>query len=824
MLGHLWNDFRYAARRLSTSPGFTAAAVITIALGVGINTGIFSVFNGLALRELPAPDADELVSIHQLLDINTLERRSRSGPQSSFSAAEYRTYRDGARALSGLIAYSRAYTPTLGGDAPQEVSGTLVTCNYFDVLRQPPVLGSGFASDCDAEGAAPTIVLGHDLWTEAFGADPSVVGREVLLNRQSFTVAGVAPAGARGVDMVPVSFFAPISTEPLLNMGSSTYGDESWSWLTLIGRKADGASLEQVRAELGVIAARIDAQQPPRRTVLTVDRAGVGSTPEDRGQMLAVGVVVMTAFGLVLLIACANVANLLLARATGRSREIAVRLSLGASRRRVVQQLLTESTLLAVGGGLLGSVLAAWSAQGFMVLALSALPAGTPPLAVDASPDVRVLGFALAATLASGVLFGLAPALQASKPDLHTAMKVDIIGYGRRSGSRLQSALVGLQVAVCMVLMIAAGLLLRGLQATHAVEPGFEYEGVAVTSFNLTAAGYDAATAAAFQGQLVERVQSQPGVEAVAQSLLTPLDTGSGGFMVRLPDQEQPFPIRMNIVSPGFFSLINVPIVRGRAFTEADLVNGSSAIIVTEATARRLWPDREPVGQPLMQVAFSAGNPQNVGEYRVVGVAKDAQMTNIGEIDSSYLYLPAGPGAQLNQNLLAKSSIDFAATAAGIRAAAAELDPSLVVRVQPLEANLEIWRGLAAIVSSLSSSLGALALLLAAVGVYGVVAYAVGRHAREIGIRIALGASARCVVALMLKRTLQPVVVGAVVGIAAAAGVSRILSSVLFGVSPADPIALIGAPLVVVAVALMAAAVPARRAARFDPNRTLHYE
>jgi predicted permease len=827
MLRHLFGDIRYAARRLAATPGFTAAAVITIALGVGINTGIFSVFNGLALRELPAADADELVSIHQVLDENTLRtQRSRSGAASTFSTAEYRAYRDATRALSGLMAYSRALTPTLGSDSPQEIRGTLVTCNYFDVLRQPPALGPGFANDCDAEGAAPTIVLGHDLWTNAFGADPAVVGREVRLNRQSFAIVGVAPQGARGVDMVPMSFFAPISAEPLLNVGSIAYGDENWSWLTLVGRKADDTSLEQVRAELGVIAAQIDAQQPPRRTALVVDRARVGSEPEGRAEVLAASTVVLTAFGLVLLIACANVANLLLARATGRSREIAVRLSLGASRGRIVQQLLAETVLIALLGGVLGSMLAAWSFQGIVALAMSALPADAPPLAIDASPDVHVLGFALLATLASGVLFGLAPALQASKPDLHTAMKADVTGAGRRSGSRLQSALVGMQVAVCMVLMVAAGLLLRGLQATQAVEPGFEYERVAVASFDLAGAGYDAARAAAFQRQLVERVGSQPGVDAVAQSFFTPLDTGGGGFTVRLPDQEQWFPIRTNIVSPEFFSLLEIPIVRGRTFTEAELTEGSDAIIVTEATARRLWQDREPIGQLLTRALsnpFAAGRVQT-GDLRVVGVAKDAQIAAIGEIPSSYVYMPALPPAQISQRLLVQSRIDFAETAAGIRAAAAALDPTLVVRVVPLEANLEIWRGLARIVSSLSSALGVLALVLASVGIYGVVAYAVGRRVREIGIRVALGANARSVVALMLKRTMRPVVVGAVIGAAGALGVSRILSSVLFGVSPFDPVALLGAVFVVAAIAFAAGAVPARRAARVDPTRTLHYE
>jgi predicted permease len=820
MLSHFFGDLRYAARRLAAAPGFTAAAAFTIALGVGINTGIFSVFNGLALRDLPAPDADELVSVHQIIDLSTLRgvERSWSGPPNQFSTAEYRAYRDGARTLSGLVAYSRIYTVTLGGDTPQEVGGTLVTCNYFDVLRQVPDLGAGFAIDCDADGTAPSVVLGHELWTNTFGADPAVIGREILLNRQSFTVVGVARAGVRGVDMVPASFFLPISAEPLLSPGSTMYGDEQWSWLTLLGRKTVPTTLAQVRAELDVIAARIDAQQSPRRTALVVDRARVGSTPEGRAELLSVSAVVMLAFGLVLLIACANVANLLLARATARSREIAVRFSLGASRIRVVQQLLAESVLIAVIGGVLGSLVAAWSFRSLAVLAMSALPAEARPLAIDTSLDARVLGFALLATLTSGVVFGLAPALRASKPDLHSAMKGDAAGVGHRSDGWLQGTLVGVQVAVCVVLMTAAGLLLRGLQVTQSVEPGFEYDGVTVASFAFGGTSYDTARVAAFQRQLLERVGSQPGVEAVAQSMLTPLDTGRRGSRAFLPGQ-QPFPILMNVVSPDYFSLLDIPIVRGRTFTAADLVDGSDAIVVTEATARRLWPDREPIGQLLLG---GPGGP--TGELRVVGVAKDAQITTIGEIDSSYIYLPAGASAQANQRLLVRSSMDFAATAAGIRAAVVELDPAVVVRVAPLEANLEIWRRLATVVSSLSSSLSALALVLASVGIYGVVAYTVGRRTREIGVRIALGASRRSVVALMLERTMRPILIGAALGVAAAAGVSQVLSSVLFGVSPLDPVALIGAVLVVAGVAFAAATLPARRAARVDPSRTLHYE
>jgi len=821
MLAAILADLRYAARRLAGSPGFTAAAAVTIALGVGINTGLFSVLNGIALRDLPAPDAGELVSIHQTLGPGAVVR---------FTAEEYRAYRDGTGTLSGILAYSDGTTVTLGGDAPREITGTLVSCNYFEVLRYPAALGRGFANDCDAEGAVPTVVLSHDLWTTAFGGDAGIVGREVQLNRQTFIVAGVAPEGMRGVDMTPVQFFAPLAAqpildpEPLLPSGGSMRSQAALGRiLVLLGRLADGASLGQVRAELGVIAARIDEARAPDNpwgaTTLAIDRARRLSDPVDRGETIAIGAVVMAAFGLVLLIACANVANLLLARATGRAREIAVRLSLGASRSRIVQQLLAESLLLAIAGGVLGSVLALWTVQSLVLLAIDALPAQVPAVAIDATPDARVLAFALLASIGSAIVFGLAPALQASKPDLHAAMKVDATGMDRRSGARLRGTLVGLQVAVCMVLMIAAGLLLRGLATTQDVDPGFVYENVAVASFDLTAAGYDTARAAVFQRQLAERVDALPGVD-VAHATLPPLYPGNFVMAARLGGQDQFFPLYYNDVSPTYFSLTGIPIVRGRAFTEADTAEGSRTIIVTEATARRFWPGLDPIGQT---IEFPVSNVETVAR-EVVGIARDTQIKRIGEVPSVYAYLPPTTNSQPRLQLLAKSDVGFAATASSIRDIARELDPALVVRVDPLEANLDLWRSLAGLSSTLATALGTLALILAAVGIYGVVAYSVSRRAREIGIRMALGASARGVVALMLKRTMRPVVIGAVIGLAAAVSVSQILSSVLFGVSPVDPLALTTATLVVAGVAFAAGTLPARRAARVDPSRTLHYE
>jgi predicted permease len=403
-------------------------------------------------------------------------------------------------------------------------------------------------------------------------------------------------------------------------------------------------------------------------------------------------------------------------------------------------------------------------------------------------------------------------------------MKSGAPATGRRTGNRLQGALVGVQVALCMVLMIAAGLLLRGLHTAQTVEPGFDYDGVAVASFDLTGSGYDAQRAAAFQQQLMERVGSLPGVEDVAQAARTPLSPGNVSTFVGMPGEAQFALVPFNAVSPSYFSLIGIPIVRGRTFTDAELVDGSTAVIVTEATARRYWPDRDPIGQTIGGNRPTPEGQNQPFEFQVVGVAKDAQISNIGEFPSSYLYFPATPQRQPALQLLAKSRLDSASTAASIRAAAAYLDPALVVRITPLEANLDLLRTLGRLAGSLSTSLGALALVLASVGVYGVVAYAVSRRTREIGIRIALGASARSVLMFMLRRTMRPVVIGALIGVVAAAGVARVLSSVLFGVSPVDPLALLGAALVGTSVALVAGVVPARRGARVDPARSLHYD
>ena len=817
MFSNLRSDFRYGMRSLSQNTGFTLAAVLTIALGIGINTGIFSILNSLALRPLRVPGGDNLVTVYQ--QFRGVQKRNMSGARSMFSTPEYRNYRDRTRTLSGLMGFTVSLNVTLGGNYPQDVEGILVTCNYFDVLQVKPVLGVGFAgANCDTPDAGPVVILSHDLWTTALGADPDIIGKNIVLNRQSFAVVGVAPGNFHGTEALKASFFIPLSMQPVLRAGRDNNADEHLSWLTLIGRMQEGVRIEQVRADLSLIAKQIDQQQPGRTTNLIISEASGFSLPEGRTTFLSIAAVIMAAFGLVLLIACANVANLLLARSAGRSREIAVRLSLGATRGRLIQQLLTESFLIAIAGGLLGSLLALWSFRGLLTVVLSALPAQLPPIAIDANPDLRVLWFALALTAATGIFFGLAPALQATRADLQTILKQDSAGSGRRTTGLLRAGLVGIQVAVCMVLVISAGLLVRGLYAAQTVDPGFDYRDVTVISFDLRRAGYDDARAEAFRRQFIERTKALSETGDVARVGQTPLWPGRTGTMVHLPGQDQRHEMDFNTISPEYFPLVRLPIVRGRNFTDADMQDRARSIIVTEATAGRYWPGQEPVGQTLFM--GTVGGKEWI-PMQVIGVVKDAQITRIAETASSYMYLPAAPGSG---QLLVRSRTDFASTASAVRAFARDLDPGLVVRVNRLEENLDFWRTISRLATSLSATLGVLALLIASIGVYGVVSYVVSRRLREVGIRMVLGATAREVQRMILRQTLRPVVIGMLAGIAAAAAVSRILEAVLFGVSAFDPIAFVVAPLFVFVIASAASVIPARKTMRVDPMSRLRYE
>jgi predicted permease len=583
----------------------------------------------------------------------------------------------------------------------------------------------------------------------------------------------------------------------------------------MLGRTKPGISMDQVRADLAVIAGRIDQLSPPRKTSVRIQTATLLSMPEERTFVAAVGAALLAAVGMVLLIACANVANLLLARAAGRRKEIAIRLSVGASRGRLIRQLLTESLLIALLGGALGSLIAFWSFGGIVRSVIAHLPGNFALLSAEVDPDLRVLGFSLALTLLTGIVFGLAPALQASRPDMNTALKDSGVTQAG-AGGFLRHTLVGAQVAVCMVLLIAAGLLLRGLYVAQTIDPGFRMRGVAGVSFDLKDQGYDDQRAALFQRNLLQRLTGLPGVDAVAQVDVIPLANDHSGSSFSLPGQPGNHIVEYNQVSPEYFSLLGIPITRGRNFTQNETRAGAPVAILTETTARRCWPNQDPIGKVLR---WEGG-----GDVQVIGVAKDAEVAHLARIDETYVYLPAGPLEQIRLKLLVHGTDGFGSMAKGIRAAIHALDPNLVADVTRLEDNLEFWRTPSRIVAILAGSLGALGMLLACIGVYGVVSYAVSRRVREIGIRMTLGADAREVKSLILQQAMRPVVIGALVGIAGCAAVSQILKSMLFGISPRDPLAFVVVPLVLLSVALAASYIPARRATKVDPMVALRYE
>ena len=809
-------DVRYALRMLAKNPAFTAVVTMTIALGVGINVGIFSVLNGVALRQLPIPRAEQVVSVNQVL--HGRFSRNVHGEGGLVSYSEYLDYRDHNHVFTGLIAYEPFVEATLAGSRTEQLLGVLASCNYFDVLNEHPALGRGFIeSDCAAPGTNPVVVVSDDLWRHTFAGDPSLVGKTIVLNHSSYTVIGIAPSQFAGTDVVPSAFWAPITMQGILDPGPDGLGDNNLSWLAMLGRVQPGVPLKQVRADLSVIAGRIDQQHPGRSTSLLISIATLFGRPAERELLVPVASVILAAFGLVLLIACANVSNLMLARASVRHKEIALRLSIGASRWRLVRQLLTESVVLSLAGGALGSLFAFWSFATLAHLVTSRLPHELSNLSVNVAPDFRVLAYALALTLFTGIAFGLIPALKSSQLDLNTALKGDGAqsGPGKQSGRLLRNTLVGAQIAVCMILLLAAGLLLRGLYYAQTVDPGLNMKDVAATFFDLKRQNYDDNRAVAFVQSLRERIAGIPGVIEIAQAECAPLSHDFSADSFTVPGRAAKVGIEYNHVSPEYFSVVGIPIVRGRGFGPGDWREGLG-VIVTESTARQLWPGEDPLGKTLRD---SPGR-----EYSVIGVAKDAQVSHLGELNTTYLYFPAGPRDDHRTYVLVRFAGGFTETARGIRDAVHSLDAEMPVDVTKLEDYLEVWRTPSRIASALSGALGGLALLLASIGIYGMASYSVSRRWREIGIRIALGADGSDVTNLVLRQAMRPVLIGGLFGVAGCAAVSSVLSTMLFGLSTHDPIAFVSVPVFLLAVALIASYIPARRAMRVDPMVALRYE
>ena len=811
-------DVRYGARTLGRNPSLTIAAVLAIALGVGINVGIFSVLNGLALRLLPIPRAKEVLSVNQILRFRGRGNRYIHNNSGYFSWSEYRDYRDHNHVFSGVAAYEPYVEATLASGNARRILGTAASCNYFDVLEQFPALGRGFAADdCSSPGTNAVAVLSDAMWRNQFGANAALIGKPIILNRTPYTVIGIARPGFTGTEPVPSAFWVPVTMQKALEPGQDRLANHNMSWLAMFGRTRPGMTLDQVRADLDVIAQRVNQQYPGRTTSLAIHTARFFSSPEEREFLIPVSSVILAAFALVLLIACANVTNLLLARASVRQKEIALRLSLGAGRARLVRQLLTESLLLSLAGGVFGSLIACWSFLRLTRFLTSHLPGDFPPISINVAPDLHVLFYALLLTVLTGIAFGLVPALQTTRPDLSSSMKGDGSSTtpGKRSGRFLLQALVGSQVAVCMVLLLAAGLLLRGLYYAQSVDPGFEIKEVATTFLDLGHQGYDQPGATQFMVRFVDRLRGIPGVSEVAQAECAPLAHDFSADHFTLPGRSDQTPIEYNHVTPSYFSLTGIPIVRGRNFTWAD-THDSPGVIVTESTARRLWPGQDPLGQTLRE---SSGLARTV-----IGVARDAQVSHLGESTSNYLYYPFGPEDNARSYVLVRYGTGFGDVAKSMRAAAQSADPNLAIDVSRLEDYLEVWRAPSRIIAGLSGTLGALALLLCTIGIYGMVSYSVSRSRREIGIRLALGAGKATVLRHVLWHSMRPVLIGGAAGVILCAMVSGVLASMMFGVSVRDPVSFVFVPCFLLGVAAAATLVPARRATDVNPVVALRCE
>jgi len=804
------HDVRYALRGLKRNPGFTVATILTLALGIGLNATIFSIFDAIALRPLRFPGATPAVTIYQ--DMRGDFSRGMFGGPNLFSYPEYLDYRDNNHAFSSLTAYTPDSRALVDADV-KPVPGQLTACNFFAVLGISPVLGRGFLpNECEAVDAGPVMVISDAFWRTHFAGDPNVIGRTVKLNRVLFTIIGVAPPGFTGTEVVASSYWVPVSMQWALSGRSDPQPiqtQQDMAWLTLLGRLKPGVSMSQARADLAVIAARRDGQYKNRVTTVTLTEPNLFGGKDKRRAIFAVGAVFLAAVGLVLLIACANIANLFLARATARQREIAIRLAIGSSRARLVRQLLVESLLIAAAGGLLGTALSFSSARA-LVAAVSR-NADLNAVTISVAPDFRVFMYALVMVLTAATAFGLVPALQATRPDLNTTLKEGADGTGGRS--RLRGMLVGVQVAVSMVLLVSAGLLLRGLSHAESVDPGFVLDQATSMSVDLHAEGYGLARAIAFQRRLDDLTKTIPGFVAASRATTAPL--GSRHYFSRfdVTGTGRSRQTQYNTVSSGFFSTVGIPIVRGRDFTSAEM-NGQYAI-VTEAAARVLWPGQDPLGK----VLHSQHN------YTVVGVARDAQVSELGQEHEPYLYLAASDSDAAEMGtVIVRSTAPQPIVAAALRAGALAEDRDFHLKIAPLRDNIRFYVDASRMFATISSALAALALLLASIGIYGTVAFTVARRTREIGIRMALGASSRDVIGAVTRQAMKTVGIGAAIGLLICMLVTRVLERVLFGVSPVDAAAFVGVPLFLFLVAFVATLIPARRAVRVDPLIALRSE
>ena len=826
------NDIRYSIRMLMKRPGFTAIVVITLALGIGVNTALFTAFN-IFLRPKPVKDPESIVRL-------TFEGARR---ENRFSFPDYVYLRDHNQSFSELIAAQEEEKFLLGenkrNSEPEEILGNFVSDNYFSMLGGSTLIGRSFTTEENSvAGRDAVVVLSHRFWQRRFGGDRQLVGRSLLLNGKPFTVIGVTnpafvglryempdvwlPLAMRGA--MPTVYFEDIAPEK-----RDWYGGREFQWLTLHARLKPGKTIGEARAEMEVLLGQLKTGLDTDSRKNTI---GVEPINELRAENEFWGVMalVLGASGVVLLIACFNIANMQLARAISRQKEICVRLCLGAGRWRLVRQLLTESLLLAGVSGVAGVLLAWWSLNLFLTAALSRYGGGDVfRLSLDLSPDRRVLAFSFALALLSGIAFGLVPALRATRADLIGVIKSEgANASGRANRSRLSSALIVAQVSLCFVLLIPAGLLLRSVQRVLASDPGFEANKLLSVGYSLELSGYDAERAKLFQQQFMARLSTLPGVQSVSldsefygRTIVTLLDQSNGG-----PKQFSSVPVEA--IPETYLDTIGAPIVLGRSFTSEEVKAKAPVLVVSESTARNLWPGESALGKLLRieQPSRNGDTDTIVSSGQVVGVARDNQINRVGQTPPLFIYVPGATPGESDTTLLVRTSTDAAALKDLARREAYALEPVLRLFISTFEEKIAKDR---TVLSARGAShgatfLGMLALMLASVGIYGVMAWSVVQRSREIGIRMALGAQQHNVLALVLRQGMKLVLLGVVIGLPASLAATTLLKSMLFGLSETDVLTIGTVTALLLGVTLVACYLPARRATRVDPLETLRYE
>ncbi|MGP0076638.1 MAG: ADOP family duplicated permease [Bryobacteraceae bacterium] len=810
-------DFRHAFRGLGHNPGFTLVAVLTLALGIGVNTALFTTYDAVALKPLPVADPDSVVRIERWF-----ESGSRGNVQYAFSQPEYDSLRDGNRVFSSLVASSwpvRAAASVPSGT----MLGQLVSADYFSALGIATEFGRTFLPE---EGrGSPVIVLSHSAWQRYFLSDPGILERAITVNGTAFTVIGVTPEAFTGTLDVPQApdFWAPLAMQARLIPRHNWRQEPAEPVLQLLGRLKPAWSRQQATADVNLVVRRFDAQYPQQdrtRSVTLQSTALFGNTEDPRFQAMVAGV--MFVVGLVLLAACANIANMLLARGASRQREISIRMALGAGRGRVVRQLLAESLLLALLGGIAGLAVSVCSTGPLRRIAeqtVSSLGLGIT-LRLDLSPDSRVFGYVLLLSLATGILFGLSPALQFTRTDLNSSLRDEGTAFGPRlSHSRLRSLLIAGQVTVSMMLLIIAGFLARGLLRSRTVDPGFETRRVYVLSGDF-----------ANDPRLVDRLRELPGVRAATLGERPLTATWTPPIVAGGPLHTLAGRTLVSGASETYFETLGIALRRGRTFTRPEIDRQAPVAVISESTAHFFWPGSDPIGQRFSLDLHFDGK---FTSFEVIGLVKDVRFANLTRLDPAHVYLPIDDP---NNGILMRLDGDPRHALAAVRSTVETFDGKLAPGVSLVsleDGPVRLQRMMSAASAMFACTLAGLALLLAGVGVYGVMAYLVSRRVKEIGIRMALGASQTAVLRAVVLDGLRPVVAGMVLGILLAAGISGLLHTLLafpgsadftYGVPFYDPATFLGLAAFVFGVAAIASSVPARRAVRVDPMVALRHD